>query len=133
MTTSPRGPRWQRALVLRDALLPWLREHGTLSRRFGHSGLEAAIADFRISLRTPFSRRHTPNGWYKAWALQHGSAIVTLPYGLDIWLPDKKVMNCEWEQREETKELVIQLISFRGGEWEDHLLQALTAAEWRSQ
>jgi hypothetical protein len=39
-----------------------------------------------------------------------------LPYGLDIWFAHKKVLNVEWND-----EGLIEIISYRPGEWEDQL------------
>ena len=47
------------------------------------------------------------------------NAMVTLcdTYGLDIWPAHKKVLNVEWSE-----EGLIEIISYRPGEWEDQLL-----------
>ena len=89
----------RRALAVRDAVLPWLREHGTLEavgQSDGTAGpaLHATIGGFDIWYQAPFS----------------GS-----PYGLRI----PGCMILAWADNGEAE------FSFRAGKWDAALLREL--------
>jgi hypothetical protein len=52
--------------------------------------------------------------YLEALSMEHQIDFV---HGLDIWLPDKKVLNVEWGSLSGTK-----ILSFRRGAWETTLL-----------
>jgi hypothetical protein len=99
----------QRALAVRDAVLPWLREHGTLEAVGQSDGtvgpaLHATIGGFDIWYQTLFSR------------LRISSAdIPELPYGLKI----PGCMILVWADDGRTD------FSFRAGKWDAALFRAL--------
>lgn len=103
----PIATRKERALRLRDAVLEWLRGRPPRFSTFGPIRvLDATVGRFDISYRTPFSGRFPS---------------PSLAYGLDIWLADAgKVMNLEWNDDR------IEVVGFRGGEWEGELLACLS-------
>jgi hypothetical protein len=49
-----------------------------------------------------------------------------LPYGLDIWTPQKKVMNIEWDD-----EGNVELVSLHRGAWELELIALAKSVETR--
>ena len=94
-----RSKKLQRALAVRDAVLPWLREHGTLEaigRKDGKPGavLHATIGAFDIWYQTPFGG---------------------LPHGLQI----PGCMILEWADDGRAH------FSFRAGKWDAALLREL--------
>jgi hypothetical protein len=92
--------------------------------------LEAVVDDFEILLRTPFSRLHfrapASSRSYAGALLLQRRGPLTLPWGIDIWLSGHKVMNLEWGDAGR-----VDLVSFRGGDWEQRLL--LHVAEDREE
>jgi len=56
--------------------------------------------------------------YLEALSMEHQIDFV---HGLDIWLPDKKVLNVEWGSLSGTK-----ILSFRRGAWETTLLAEAT-------
>jgi hypothetical protein len=45
--------------------------------------------------------------------------VANLPYGLDVWVSKKKVMNIEWADDGR-----VELISFKPGDWQQRLAAA---------
>jgi len=90
----------RRALAVRDAVLPWLSEHGTLVAAVGPKGgkpgaaLHATIGGFEIWCQTPFKG---------------------FPYGLQI--PGCMILKWADDGRAD--------FSFRAGKWDAALLREL--------
>jgi hypothetical protein len=97
----------QRALAVRDAVLPWLRRHGaleTVERGDGKldTALRATIGGFDIWFRTPFK-----------------GSRATLPDGLPHELHVADCMTLEWADDGRSA------FSFRTGRWDAALLRTL--------
>ena len=75
----------------------------------------AEIGDVTISYRTPFQPL-PPLSQFMRYQIARLGGKESLPYGLDIWFAHKKVLNVEWND-----EGLIEIISYRPGEWEDQL------------
>ncbi len=109
--------RLQRAIEIRDTVIPVLRSSGQSVGGMLIGGIEG----FGIWHRTPFSRHSRPSR-----DLQHRLSIsgdrnlTTLPNGLDIWNDTGKVFNLEWDHGGRFK-----LVTFRGGDWEKSLIAAV--------
>lgn len=116
--------RLQRALQVRDAALPWLREHGnvmTLEQRGGSPGtlLEGELDGFSFLHRTPFSGLHLrpmPRNYAEAVILQN---VEVLPYELDIRSGGKRLI-LEWASDGRT-----HVRQFSAGDWEAALLRRI--------
>jgi hypothetical protein len=99
-----------RALALRDAALLVVKRRGEwekvkVAKRAGPGSgdmkfLSVHIGNLSISYRPSFQRVDVP-----------------LPYGLDVWVPSKKVMNIGWDAQGN-----IDLVSLRPGAWEAELI-----------
>ena len=101
--------RKDRAIAIRDAVLPWLQQHGDAVTVGGARFVAADLDKFKIMHRTPFGGRDQLAARSYAEALylqQHGSP--NLPYGLEILSAGGKVMNIEWDDNGRT-----DLVSFR--------------------
>src|SRR5258707_13224212 len=90
--------RRARAIVIRDAVLPWLREHGTDEVIEGCRVRTAEIGEFQFCCRTPFSgapgpKKNAPHGYQRALLSQQRH--FGLSYGLDVWTTGKKAMSIE--------------------------------------
>jgi hypothetical protein len=118
--------RLDRALIVRDAVLSWLRDNG---RDEVISGFRVRVGDaspFSFLHTTPFSGiprdGPTPRNFGEAALLQrHGP--INLPYGLDVMLSGRKVMNLEWGHDGSP-----DLVSFAKGNWDAQLLDAVAPA-----
>src|SRR5438874_7811717 len=116
--------RCQRALVLRNLVLDWLRENGRDEVVDGLRVRTAAVGEFLILFRTPFCGAPPMKGrrGYEAAVLeQHG--CFSHPYSLDVWSRRQKVMNVGWHHNG-----ALDLVGFRGGEWETKLITLCTSA-----
>jgi hypothetical protein len=104
--------RRQRAVSIRDMVLPLMRRYG----RFSEGEIRWNTGDWTFWHRTPFSdwpgSRPIARNYLEAMILQHVPPV--LPYGLDVWRGNK-VMSCEWSDEQ------FRLISFRSGAWEEDL------------
>jgi hypothetical protein len=100
MSRSIAGPPICRALRLRDFALTVVRRQGTWEQCGNGKWLMARHGTISIAYRTPFQQ------------------LFGLPYGLDIWAPNK-VMNLEWDDKGG-----VILVSFRPGGWEAELAAA---------
>jgi|SRR5580692_1125256 hypothetical protein len=104
---------------LRAGALRVVKELGNWTRiKMGDSDrpiMGAELGDVKILLRTPFQPLPPMNQF-----MRYQSALLggkeNLPYGLDIWFARKKVLNVEWND-----EGLIQIRSYRPGEWEGQL------------
>jgi hypothetical protein len=108
--------RTERAVVLRDHLLPLLHERGQPSTIADGIFVTWSVPPWRFALRTPFMRTPAapPAGTYER-AVAQQRAKPTLPYGLDVWC-GRKVLSVAWSDSG------FEMISFTRGDWEDELL-----------
>lgn len=100
----------RRALVVRDAVMPWLREHGTLEivkRRDDRieTAVHATIDGFDIWYQTPFGKGISRD-------------LPGFAHGLQI----SGCMTLEWADDGRAD------FSFRAGKWDSALLRALDKA-----
>jgi hypothetical protein len=116
--------RLQRALALRDTLLPWLRENGRHTEVSGHPTLKAEAGQFLIMHRTAFSglHDHLPPAKQKDELKRYLTALYRqrdprLRYGLDVWLYRRKVLDLAWDGD------IVDLLSFAAGDWDTVLLR----------
>ena len=74
--------------------------------------------EFEISHHTPFQKFPPLDEVVlrECYAAGVGPAI-NLPYGLDIWSTQGKVLNIEWDHNNH-----VELVSFKRGEWEEKML-----------
>jgi hypothetical protein len=107
--------RLQCALKLRDAALWVLREHGHWEQVSGLGHLAVSREGLQMSFRPRFQGPPISSEYANYLAARFGVRL-NLPYGLDIWAPNK-VMNLEWDRLGH-----VDLVSFRRGPWECQLL-----------
>jgi hypothetical protein len=104
----------ERAIRARDAILALLKAHGTWcdfgqckALRFQGHGLDALY-------RTPFQRLpHAPEPIKYLAAMKGTRSPETLPYGLDVWAGQSRVLNIEWADDGR-----VVVVSYKPGEWE---------------
>ncbi len=116
-----RTNRTERAVAIRDHLLPLIRVQGAMEE-IGGSGLRMVMwkaGRFAFALRSPFtacggSRRHPPGSYSAALAKQRANPV--LPWGLDVW-HGRKVLSLQWDDAGR-----VEVISFTRGPWEDEAL-----------
>jgi len=117
--------RSEAALAIRDAALQKIRAEGIFEEieNFGPTLAwpkeGPKHATLHMMLRTPFQKIPKASVESRKKAFQHGLRLkgLNLPYGLDIWTSEAKVLNIEWEEGGKTK-----IISFKRGAWEDMVL-----------
>jgi hypothetical protein len=108
-----------RALAIRDHLLPLVRERGTLETQRGSVRLISLKMDpWVLNHWTPFNEL-TPGeasspGYRRA--IERQRPAPDLPYGLDVW-HGVKVLTVLWAD-----DGVFEVISFVRGPWEDEAL-----------
>ena len=88
--------------------------------------VSATAGDFNIMHRTPFTKpmpegRQTPTYLH---ALLKQRAAPDLPYSMEVWYLNTKIMNVQWDAEDK-----IQLISFHPGAWEEKLTAALPSPQ----
>ena len=114
-----------RALAIRDRLLPLVREHGTLELQRGPVRLVALRMDpWTIEHWTPFgdlSPDEASSPGYRH-ALERQRAQPDLPYGLDVRHGGARVLRVLWSDDGST-----EVAAFVRGSWED---KALGLALW---
>jgi hypothetical protein len=117
--------RLQRALIVRDAVLAWLRDHGITEIVSGMRVLGGEVAPYRFIHRTPFTELpdNLNRDYQYAVLLQERGRPVNLPYGLDVCLSGCKVMNLEWDNDGSP-----DLVSFAKGDWDGQLLDMVAPA-----
>lgn len=104
-----------RVLEIRANVLRVLRDIGEWSGEGHNRALGAKIGTISVSYRTPFQALpKVPEQLQYMRALLGGKD--NLPYGLDVWTPEKKVLNLEWDDAG-----AIEIVSFKPGEWEGAL------------
>jgi hypothetical protein len=108
-----------RALAIRDHVLPFLREHGALEvQRDTVRVIELRMAPWVFRHWTPFNEL-TPGeasspGYRHAIGRQHTQP--DLPYGLDVW-QGAKVLRILWAD-----DGSFDVVTFVRGAWEDEAL-----------
>jgi hypothetical protein len=108
--TNPKG---ERALAIRDHVLPLIRDRGSLQRLNHVSIVTWGARALRFALRTPSSSWPTEGpapSYQQAPARQQASA---LPYALEVWFAGRKVMSLDWSDSG-----AFRLTRFTAGEWE---------------
>jgi hypothetical protein len=121
MTASSRVDR---VLALRSAALEVLGAETTMVEVQGLPGRfpSASTREIDILHRTPFQRIPGKSRRLKdagASPRQRGHrAPMSLPYGLDIWFRQKRVLSVEWS----ADDAELNILSFRRGRWEDALI-----------
>jgi hypothetical protein len=110
----------ERALAIRDHLLPLIRERGTLENQRGPVRLIVfETGDWTVNHWTPFSELSSGEasspGYRRAIERQH--TRPDLPYGLDVWR-GSKVFSILWSDDGSFK-----VATFVRGAWEDDALK----------
>ena len=114
--------RLDRALAIRDMVVPRIAKNGTPQTLSGIHFLEANIAGIKLLYRTPFGNHRIsllPHNYNEALLLQR-SGPLDLGYALEGWNDRRKVISLQWSAAGTT-----HLCSFRGGAWESALARAL--------
>ncbi len=113
------SPSDNRALAIRDRLLPIVRERGTVEVQ--RSAVRLTVFEtkpWKFQHWTPFNDlsldEASSPGYRHAVARQHGKP--DLPYGLDVWR-EVKVMSILWADNGR-----VEVASFVRGSWEDEAL-----------
>jgi hypothetical protein len=113
-----------RALAIRDHLLPLVRERGTLENQRGPVRLVGLqLGSWTFKHWTPFNEL-TPGeasspGYRHAVERQH--TLLDLPYGLDVW-QEGKVLSVLWAENG-----AFDVASFVRGPWEDEALAMISS------
>jgi hypothetical protein len=99
----------------RDRLLEIVRRTGSQA---GGGWVSAGANGFDILHRTPFTAPMPEGPQTQTYlrALLTQRAARDLPYTMEVWHLNKKVLNVQWDDNDK-----IQVISFRLGEWEKKL------------
>jgi hypothetical protein len=116
LVSSGDGP----ALMIRDHLLPLVREHGTLEiQRDTVRLITLRMEPWVIEHWTPFNElspgEAASPGYRHALTRQH--TLPDLPYGLDLWHAGTKVLSVFWGDDGTSK-----VGDFVRGSWEDEVL-----------
>ena len=108
-----------RAIAIRDHILPLLRQHGTVQNQRDTVRLtELRIGVWVFRHWTPFNelgREEASSPGYRH-AIERQRTRQTLPYGLDVW-HGGKVLRILWAEDE-----TIEVVSFVRGPWEEEAL-----------
>jgi hypothetical protein len=99
------------ALVIRDKALEIVKASGVWQDAGSMKFLVADHENLKIVYRTPFQKFPQPSQDDKYLMAQMG-VRGNLPYGLDIFVDSKKVMNLEWDDSGQ-----VDLVSFKRGDW----------------
>jgi hypothetical protein len=108
-----------RAIAIRDHLVPLIRAHGTLQEVSGMAGRVAtwSAQGFICALRSPFTPwpAEVPVASFdQAILRQQGKQV--LPWGLDVW-HGRKVLSLQWDDKGQ-----VEVIGFTRGSWEAEAL-----------
>ena len=111
-----------RALAIRDHLLPIVRERGTLENQRGPvRPITLEVDPWAFRHWTPFNElspaEASSPGYRHAVERQH--TRPDLPYGLEVWRRGVKMLSVLWADDREA----FQVVSFVRGPWEDEALQ----------
>ena len=109
-----------RALVIRDHLLPVIRACGTLED--SHGPVRAVVLNmgpWRFVHWTPFNELLPGEAWSPGYrhALQRQRVLPSLPYGLDVVWHGTNVLNLLWGDNEN-----FAVGTFLRGDWEKEAL-----------
>ena len=109
-----------RALAIRDRLLPLVRGHGTLEIQRGPVRLVALrIGPWTVEHWTPFNElspdEASSPGYRHALERQHTGP--DLPYGLELWRDGARVLLVLWSD-----DGASEVVAFVRGSWEDEAL-----------
>jgi hypothetical protein len=108
------------ALALRDHLLPLVRERGSLEVQRGDVRVIALrTGEWLLEHWTPFnelSPEEASSPGYRH-ALQQQRSVPGLPYGLDVWRADAKVLRILWSDTG-----AFEVVDFARGAWEGEAL-----------
>ena len=120
MTLSLVSSGDDRALAIRDHLVPLVRGGGTLEVQRGSVRLIVCrTGPWTLEHWTPFSElapeEASSPGYRHAIERQHGRR--DLPYGLDVWHAGAKVLSVLWAD-----DGAAEVASFVRGPWEDEAL-----------
>ena len=107
------SPKRERALAIRDHVLPLIRDRGSLQRLNDVSIVTWGARALRFALRTPSSSWPNERTAPPYQQTLTGQQASTLPYALDVWFAGRKVMSLEWSDAG-----AFNLIRFTAGEWE---------------
>lgn len=108
-----------RALAIRDHLLPIIRERGTLQEQQGAIRLiRLRMAPWLFNHWTPFKTILSSEAASPGYrhALEHQHAGTDLPYGLEVW-QDERVLSVMWAD-----DGACQVNAFVRGSWEEAAL-----------
>ena len=116
LVSSGGGP----ALMIRDHLLPLVRERGALEiQRDAVRMITLRMDAWIIEHWTPFNElspgEASSPGYRHALERQH--TVPDLPYGLNVWHAGRKVFSVLWADNKTFK-----VIDFARGVWEDEAL-----------
>ncbi len=109
-----------RALAIRDHLLPLVRERGTVETQRGPVRLIVfETGGWILNHWTPFNElsagEASSPGYRHALERQHGGP--DLPYGLDVWR-DSKLLRVLWSD-----DGSFEVVTFLRGSWEEDVLR----------
>jgi hypothetical protein len=110
----------ERALAIRDYLLPLIRERGALENQRGPVRLIVLeTGDWTINHWTPFSdlSPHEASSPGYRHALERQHTRPDLPYGLEVWRGGK-VLSILWAD-----DGAFKIVTFVRGAWEDDALK----------
>ena len=109
-----------RALAIRDRLVPLVRGHGTLERQRGPVRLVALrTGPWTLEHWTPFcelSPEEASSPGYRH-AVERQRTRPDLPYGLDLWRDGARVLGVLWAD-----DGAYEVAAFVRGPWEDEAL-----------
>ncbi len=109
-----------RALTIRDHLLPLVREHGTLENQRGSVRLIVLeMGLWKLHHWTPFNELSPGEASSPGYrhALERQRTRLSLPYGLDVWR-GAKVLGVLWAD-----DGAFEVVTFQRGPWEDEALK----------
>jgi hypothetical protein len=109
-----------RALAIRDHLLPLVREHGTLEVQRGPVRLVVLrTGPWTVEHWTPFAELSPGEASSPGYrhALGRQRAGPDLPYGLDLWRDGARVLGVLW-----SGDGASEVVAFVRGPWEDEAL-----------
>ena len=110
-----------RAITIRDHILPFLRQDGTVEVQRDVVRLtELRIRDWVFRFWTPFNelgREEASSPGYRH-AIERQRSRTVLPYGLDICEGTARVLRILWSD-----DGTVDVASFVRGQWEDEVLR----------
>lgn len=103
----------ERALAARNKAIDVIRKRGRWKPAAANERIvEAVIGRLTISYRAPLQKLSSGTEKLRYLGTLVGNK-ATLPYGLNVWLEGKKVLNLEWDE-----DGAVELISYKYGDWE---------------